>query len=57
MVYLPMIGTVNPYWQNYITAFGFGNTAEVWSITAKLAIVDSGWTTFSGPSIQMNFIK
>ena len=51
-----MIGTLNPYWQNYVTAFGYSNTTAVTTIASKLAIVDSGWTTFSGPAAQMNVI-
>lgn len=52
-----MVGTVNPYWQSYVDGFYFGHYPDQkYKRTSKLAIVDSGWTTLSGPKTEMEFI-
>lgn len=54
--YIPMLGTVNPYWQNIVDGFYIGGNATKYTTAQKLGIVDSGWTTLSGPATQINFI-
>lgn len=52
-----MLGTINPYWQNVVDGFYFGNYPDTkYKITEKLAIVDSGWTVLSAPKTEMEFI-
>jgi len=53
-----MVGTINPYWQSSLDGFYFGNApTKKYKTDAKLAIVDSGWTTLSAPKTQMDFIR
>lgn len=56
MTYIPVAGDVT-YWQNNIDGLTFSNGSTKWQITAKTAIVDSGWTTLAGPSKYITFIK
>lgn len=51
-----MIGTINPYWQNIVDGFYIGGNATKYTTAQKLGIVDSGWTTLSGPKTQIEFI-
>ena len=58
MQFIKMVGTVNPYWQATADGFYFGDAASSkYTFTQTLGIIDSGWTTLSGPSTQITFIK
>lgn len=49
-VYIPMAGTVNPYWQQITDGFYFSSYPDKkYTTEAKLGIVDSGWTVLSMP--------
>lgn len=51
-----MLGTTNPYWQNIVDGFYIGSNAQKYTTAQHLGIIDSGWTTLSGPKTQIDFI-
>lgn len=54
-----MLGTINPFWQNAVDGFYFGNLPlekNRYTTEQKLGVFDSGWTMLSGPKTEMEFI-
>jgi hypothetical protein len=56
--YIECYGTQNPYWQAISDGFYFGDaTGTKYTFNQTIGVVDSGWSTLSGPAEQINFIK
>ena len=49
-----MVGTVNPYWQNYIDGVYYSNSATKSYFTSILGVLDSGTSILCGPASFIN---
>lgn len=58
MQFIKMYGTQNPYWQAIADGFYFGDAESTkYTFAQAIGIIDSGWTTLSGPEKEITFIK